>query len=284
MSCFAEYGFWSPNKRRRRLPQHRNAGLELILISKGTAEWEVEGRVEGVRAGDLFFTLPWQRHGGAHARELNLELAFVVIRTRHAYTSKPALTEWPEALGLDPAITRQLHDSLANRRRHAWPASPLLAYLIPQLVTSLGKKRDSLTARGLALAALGELANLVAEPAPNQKLPPSKNRVRSFLDQLPTCCEEDWTLDSMAAACGLHRTQFSSLVQELTGDPPRWMLNRYRIERARRLLSSAWSVTDTAFACGFQSSQYFATVFRAFHGQSPSQFQAAAQTIEQTSA
>jgi len=51
-------------------------------------------------------------------------------------------------------------------------------------------------------------------------------------------------------------------------------LTRCRIELAARLLveDPALSVSEVAYRCGFNSSQYFATVFRTTKGVSPSAF------------
>jgi len=50
-------------------------------------------------------------------------------------------------------------------------------------------------------------------------------------------------------------------------------LTRTRMEAASRFLTlqPELSVTEIAFRCGFQSSQYFANVFRRQHGHSPSE-------------
>jgi len=50
------------------------------------------------------------------------------------------------------------------------------------------------------------------------------------------------------------------------------------VEAARKFLKMRpdWSITDVALARGFQSSQYFATVFRQRTGQKPRDFRAAA--------
>jgi AraC family L-rhamnose operon regulatory protein RhaS len=95
--------------------------------------------------------------------------------------------------------------------------------------------------------------------------------VRQFIKELEIRATEFWTLDTMAAECSLTRTQFAARFTELTGDTPLTYLNRLRIRTAEKLLAtSGRSITDIAFACGFQSSQYFSTVFRQFTGNRPS--------------
>ncbi len=67
----------------------------------------------------------------------------------------------------------------------------------------------------------------------------------------------------MSQACRLGRTQFSQLLKKHTGDTPVTYLNRVRLRQAQHLLRhSDRSITDIALAVGFNSSQYFATVFK----------------------
>jgi len=80
----------------------------------------------------------------------------------------------------------------------------------------------------------------------------------------------------MAAQCGLSRTQFSAYCKELTGLTPMQYLMRCRVEQAARMLTlhPELSITEIALACGFNSSQYFATVFRTYQGCTPSAYAA----------
>ncbi len=71
----------------------------------------------------------------------------------------------------------------------------------------------------------------------------------------------------MSQTAGLGRTRLSQLIKERTGDSPIIYLNRLRIRKAQELLRrTEQSVTEIAFACGFQSSQYFARTFKHLTG------------------
>ena len=49
----------------RTLPTHRDEGLEIIYLEKGSLNWQVEGRGEQVTAGSVYFSLPWETPGSA---------------------------------------------------------------------------------------------------------------------------------------------------------------------------------------------------------------------------
>src|SRR5271155_5252081 len=57
---FEEYGQGSI----ARLPPHQNGGLELHYISSGHLHWRIEDRVYLVPPRSVFFTFPWEKHGG----------------------------------------------------------------------------------------------------------------------------------------------------------------------------------------------------------------------------
>ena len=69
------------------------------------------------------------------------------------------------------------------------------------------------------------------------------------------------------------RSRTDSTNKDVVVVPPMEYLTRRRLEAAARLLlgQPQSSVTEIAFRCGFQSSQYFARAFRERHGHSPSE-------------
>jgi len=77
----------------------------------------------------------------------------------------------------------------------------------------------------------------------------------------------------MAAACRLKRTQFEILTKNLTGDPPLFLLNRFRVRQSQQFLkNSDKTITEIAFDAGFGSSQYFSRVFQNLVGTTPSEY------------
>jgi AraC family L-rhamnose operon regulatory protein RhaS len=89
-----------------------------------------------------------------------------------------------------------------------------------------------------------------------------QRKVELFLQDMENnreMCGEMWTIESMA---------------ELVNMAPMKFLNKCRLDRAAQQLreNTGRSITDIALACGFNSSQYFATRFRRRFKISPSQF------------
>jgi AraC family transcriptional regulator len=80
-------------------------------------------------------------------------------------------------------------------------------------------------------------------------------------------------LDELAAVVGLSRFHFCTAFRQATGVTPHRWLTMQRMERARDLLRDrALSVTDVAFAVGYETPSAFAAIFRRSVGTTPTAF------------
>lgn len=71
----------------------------------------------------------------------------------------------------------------------------------------------------------------------------------------------------------MHPNYLGQTIEQQCGKTFRELLQEYRIEKAKVLLSvGEYSVTETAFGCGFNDSNYFSTVFRKRVGVSPREY------------
>ena len=81
------------------------------------------------------------------------------------------------------------------------------------------------------------------------------------------------SLSDMADAADMSSKYFCYFFKEMTRKSPVEYLNTYRVEKAaRKLITSDISVTDVAFACGFNDLSYFIKTFKAYKGVTPARF------------
>jgi AraC family L-rhamnose operon regulatory protein RhaS len=266
-------GHWKPFKRRQLRP-HRNDGLEIVYVMHGHLRWQVEDHEEDVPPDSIFFTLPWEIHGGVSEVEPGSELYFVVIPLDRAYERRPVSFEFNTALQLKRSESEEIASVLMEAKRRAHPASAEAAWLMRQIHTeSHTQARGHIAQIRRYLGGLIQaLVRCVLHTEEEQGLK-TVVELKPFLKMLRERCHEPWTLSRMAAYCGLGRTRFASLLKRETGDTPVMVLNRLRVEKAcRELGKTKASITQIAFDCGFESSQYFARVFKAYAGQSASAY------------
>ena len=90
-------------------------------------------------------------------------------------------------------------------------------------------------------------------------------------DRMDAASHEEWPVRRLAKVSGVSPAHFARSFKQAFGLPPhRYQLTR-RIERATALLRDTdWSITEIAFATGWQSLGTFGRTFRDIKGDSPS--------------
>lgn len=83
----------------------------------------------------------------------------------------------------------------------------------------------------------------------------------------------DWTVDELARLCGVSRTRFATKFREIVGRAPIDYLLHWRMAFAKdELRRGKKSISEIAFAIGFQSASAFSTAFTRAVGCSPKRF------------
>ena len=85
----------------------------------------------------------------------------------------------------------------------------------------------------------------------------------------------DFSVDELSVAFDCSGAQLRRLFRQEYGLSPKQYLTRVRMDSARALLQAGlFSVRQVAQRCGFANEKYFATVFKAYTGLTPSQYAA----------
>ena len=81
------------------------------------------------------------------------------------------------------------------------------------------------------------------------------------------------TIGDIISCSQVSRRHFFRLFEQAVGVTPMEYLKKLRLQKAASLLlTTNSSVTQVAFDCGFNDSNYFSSMFRKEYGLSPSQF------------
>ena len=85
----------------------------------------------------------------------------------------------------------------------------------------------------------------------------------------------DFSVDELSVAFDCSGAQLRRLFRQEYGLSPKQYLTHVRMDSARALLQAGlFSVRQVAQRCGFANEKYFATVFKAYTGLTPSQYAA----------
>ncbi len=256
------------------LATHRNEGIELTYVSRGRTAFAVHGRSYALRRGHLTITRPWQTHSVGNPNVTVSRLHWLILDVGVRRPNQP--WRWPPWVLFSPRDLRDLTAHLRHNERPVWHVGGEVGRCFERLAEAVAQgpgpsteTRLKLEINGL-LAALLEILRRRKVPL-DRRLSSNQRTVELFLAELGRNLEGEWTLDAMAEQCGLGRSRFAHYCRLVTNLPPMAYLAQVRVKAAARMLASRpdLNVTQVAMACGFPSSQYFATVFRKLAGRTP---------------
>lgn len=271
-------GFWDAyGEQNWGMEFHRNEGIEICLLETGSMQFAVEESQYQLTPGKLTLTRPWQAHRQGNPHIAAGRLHWAVIKVGALRPDQE--WQWPPWVLLSSEDRKELSRRLRFTENPVWDASPEIKHGFARIATAITKEplaqRISPIAVGLNEILLGFLDMLRMEN--QQERPGLASREHSIalflmdLKQNLNNLEENWTLLKMAEACGVGTTVFSQVCRRLTNSSPVRFLNLARLDAAAHLLRAdpRRSITDVAFSCGFQSSQYFAYQFARRFGMAP---------------
>jgi AraC-like DNA-binding protein len=100
-------------------------------------------------------------------------------------------------------------------------------------------------------------------------------RVGEVIGAMEQKFSHDWNLTELAAIAHMSKNNLLKVFRKATSQTPIDYLMRLRIQRAMEMLQkSDHTITEIAFAVGFNDSNYFTRQFRKVNGLTPRQFRA----------
>ena len=274
-------GFWDANTSQDwGLNPHRNEGIKIVFFETGTCDLLMDRKMFNLHAGNFLLTRPWQLHkfGAPNIGRGRLHWMILDVGVRRPNQQ----WKWPKWIVMTREDLAQLTERWQHLKNPIWTSTPAMAQSFRELarcITAWGQPHAvSRMAVHLNLLLIGVLDALAEQQSRDAgTLTSRKQAVEIFFSGLKDGnidLGEQWTLDRMADHCHMGVTAFSKYCHELVNTGPMEYLNQCRLERAAEQLRSRpeLSVTDIAFANGFNSSQYFATRFRRRYKVSPSNF------------
>lgn len=109
------------------------------------------------------------------------------------------------------------------------------------------------------------------EPAPDT----AAQEDMAFTDRLyavfqERMADEKFNVDILATQMGMSRSQLFKRVREVTGESPKQLLNKIRLQSAERMLQEGnMTVSEVADATGWNSVSYFSKSFKRRFGRNP---------------
>lgn len=99
-----------------------------------------------------------------------------------------------------------------------------------------------------------------------------QDRLERVFQWIEDSYQRKLSVEDAAAQCGLSYAAFCRYFKKMTRLTFTEFLNHYRVNKAKKLLLTDKNVTETCFACGFESLSYFNRTFKKVTGVNPLAF------------
>lgn len=252
------------------MSSHLHEFWEIVFILAGEGRHVTGDSRHVVSAGDVLVINNRRAHGYENPRELCL--VNVLVRG-------DVLREAERELGVLPGFHALFTlESVRWRRREFTSRLRLRAgdfRLASEWIDALEAEtaREGEGGRFLAKNWLMLLIGLLARRFGERKGAGADLKLARLLSQIDREPERTFTLRDMAAQAAMSERSFLRHFREATASSPADYVIRSRIRQAQHLLESLdLPITEIAFRCGFNDSNYFARQFRKVAGASPREY------------
>lgn len=245
------------------LQEHRHFNVaELAFVAKGQQPYSINGRDFTLLGGEGTIIPPDTPHSSAGQPSYPCKKAWIQLLLPDGKPTK----SW---LGLTNDEARPILDMLRQPTNlyTKWPTD--YGQRINRLFTIFdlppSPLRTAMLRAGLQQILFDLLDRNVPFTAPAHQI-----RVRKVIAWLESLTDESPSIERLAREAGLSLSSFKRVFRDVAGITPHAYILHKKIDRAMAMLSDGQqSVTEIALACGFSTSQYFATVFKRITGVTP---------------
>ena len=251
-----------------RVTWHSHKQFELLFVLNGSTVYEFQGCDPIELAGGHFMVVP---PGMMHRGEQDLRMPTTLIGIVLAFDARGVTRN-------TPFTVRELGWLRRHFKANSLTVHPLgqdLRRIIVQLDKRLsGKKQDN---DELSIAEMRlHVCSAISGAARQLSAVDSQDSqfvVNAAIDYMRNHLNEPFSVGKLVNHIGYGRSRLFELFRANTGMTPNDYLRRLRLEAARELLANtSRPVTEIAFKVGFNSSQYFSTVFLQYTGVTPTGF------------
>lgn len=245
-----------------RFPMHNHDFNEVVIVMSGNGWHVLNEEPRLITCGEVFYIRAEDQHAFEEVHDLYL--------TNVLY--RPDRLLHPSS----QSIQQALDEDATGPRRNWQITEPVLEQITPLLDKLFLETRNSEPlAAVMAESYFLQLAVTLHRYrfAEDWALLPEASLLCHVLTYLRQNCTEQIDFDEVAGRFGYSLHNFSRVFREATATSPHNYLVRLRLGHAMRALrASADSVTDIAFASGFNDSNYFSYTFRKMTGLTPTEY------------
>lgn len=259
-------------------PSHWHDDVEFIAILWGEMNYNVNGEVHVLKAGQGIFVNSRQLHFGYSNQKRDCEFICILLHPillcNNAYMERQLIT---------PVITNmRMPYKLLFQEEYQGKE---IIDLVQQIYEVYKIQKDSYPLA--VMEAFYHIWKLLYEGAP--KIEENKNNTHHQLSSLKdmigfiqTHYSKKMSLLDIAAAGGVCKSSCSKIFMDYLHQTPIHYLTEYRIDKSMELLrETQMNIAEVSYAAGFSGASYFSETFRQKLGLTPSEYRTSLQKTQQ---
>ncbi len=245
---------------------HWHDDVEFIYIQSGTMDYNVNGEIITLKAGQGIFVNARQLHYGFSSEHKDCEFYCVLLHPMLLCTSQLIDREF-----VSPILSDHSLSYIFLNNHIAWQQQ-----ILTELETIYHCK-DKATAPLHIQNSFYHIWVLLTENALKVRRAKKQDRNLSILKDMLSFIHRNYaekiTLDDIAKSGNVSKSTCLVIFKKYLKDTPTNYLIGYRLKQAIKLLKAGeLTVTEIAFEVGFGGVSYFAETFRKNYGSSPSEY------------
>ena len=234
---------------------HENC-IEIVVVSKGREYYSVESGIYSVSRGQAFISFANELHKSGMGLQNICEFYWFILDV-----SNPSLF-----LGFSNEYSEQIIKYLSDIDKHVIQISEDCIENVKKCF-ELFNQRANIYYRSAAFQHV--LTQILFETAQEKLQSGIIDKITPYIHEH---IFENINLNDIAVYAGLSLPALHRKFQKESGYTLRSYINLQKIEYAKHLLKSGKNVTETAMALGFNTSDYFSTVFKKFTSATPTEY------------
>jgi AraC-like DNA-binding protein len=253
---------------------HRHEFHELVVIIAGRGRHVTDREEYVIEAGDVFLIRGEMAHGYADARDMTLvNILFDPRRLKLPLSDLRDLPGYHVLFRVEPHLRSQ--ERFRGRLRLSVQELAEAGAMIAQLQDELN--RNSPGYRFMACTHLMRLIGFLSRCYSQTEHPEVRPLMQfgEVLSHVERRFAERLTVRQLAHLAHMSESSLTRMFRRVTGRSPLDHVIRVRIARSQELLLRGdMRITETAFQCGFNDSNYFSRQFKKVTGMTPRAFRA----------
>ena len=271
-------GYWDANEPQDwGLDWHRNEGVEFHFLESGTMPYSQENKEVLLMPNYLTITRPWEVHkvGNPYIGMGKFYWVIIDLGVRRPHQE----WVWPKWITLTSTDLSRLTTILRQNEKSIWKTNQNVRNCFQRINKAINTDVHGSNASRIRLLVNYLLILLLDlldthDIVLNESLTDSSRGVQLFLKELDNCLCENWTIEQMANSAGVGLTRFTHYCKQLTNLTPMRYLTLKRLEMSKKILlkDKKLTIAEVAYTCGFNTSQYFSTVFKRHEKCTPNEY------------